>query len=712
MSKIALITGITGQDGSFLAELLLQKQYEVHGIVRRSSSFNTGRIDHIFNRLHLHYGDITDPVSIADIVNKVKPDEVYHLGAQSVHGRSIITVLQPYKQSNIHHIRIEDLFTNLQNGGYKVEIENNAEIINLNNKSQIKIMSCWNGMGTFLKLKQISRHKYNGKMAHMYQRMGAVVVTPNHSIYDSNFKLTTPNDNPSLFAIRQLNYENYRKLNSIELSPNLNGINYGKDANYIWLKSSPHKKIKRFITGRDIDLWMEFSGAFISEGHTTYNRANHAHLIGISNKNHQWLLKLKQTLSTIFKLPMCIITHKKEKYEPVYELQINSELLYFICRSLFGVDCYNKKIPSFFFNLAKEKLQILLDYLVKGDGTIRKHDNYNNIEYKTTSDILCCQLSFLFSLLNKNYSMDYQHIKHDQYHMAYNINEVKSYNPNCNIIKKLYWEDYDGYVYDVSVDETQNFVIGPGNIVVHNSHVMVSFEVPFYTAQVDAVGTLNILEAVRQSQDKIGKQIRVYQASTSELFGSTPPPHNEKTPFHPRSPYACAKLYAYHQAVNYREAYGLFASNGILFNHESVRRGETFISRKVTRAAARIALGLQKDLTVGNLNAYRDWGHAPEFVEAMWMILQHVKPDDFVVATGETHTVAELCEIAFSELHLDWHQYVKTDPKYLRPSEVDILCGDATKIKKELGWEPQIKFKDLIILMVKHDLELAKKEMA
>ena len=239
------------------------------------------------------------------------------------------------------------------------------------------------------------------------------------------------------------------------------------------------------------------------------------------------------------------------------------------------------------------------------------------------------------------------------------------------------------------------------------SHVRVSFDVPEYTAEVSAVGTLRLLEAMRESGLS---RTRFYQASSSEMFGSSPPPQSESTPFHPRSPYACAKVFAHWATVNYREAYGFHAVNGILFNHESPRRGETFVTRKVTRAAGRIKLGLQKELFLGNLDARRDWGYAKDFVEAMWLAVQHDSPDDFVVATGESHSVRELCEEAFGKLDLDYRDFVRLDPRYLRPAEVDHLLGDSAKARRLLGWRPRTTFKELIALMVESDLELARRE--
>jgi GDPmannose 4,6-dehydratase len=236
------------------------------------------------------------------------------------------------------------------------------------------------------------------------------------------------------------------------------------------------------------------------------------------------------------------------------------------------------------------------------------------------------------------------------------------------------------------------------------SHVMVSFTMPTYTAQVDAVGTIALLEAIRSSK----LQTKFYQASTSELFGSTPPPQNELSPFHPRSPYAAAKLYAYWTTVNYRDAYGLHATNGILFNHESPRRGETFVTRKITRAVASIANGTDEKLYLGNLEAIRDWGYAKEYVESMWLMLQQEKPDDYVVATGVGATVRDFCEEAFSRVNLDWQKYVVEDPRYLRPTEVNALVGDPTKAKNLLGWSAKTHWRELADLMVDADLKKIK----
>jgi len=238
------------------------------------------------------------------------------------------------------------------------------------------------------------------------------------------------------------------------------------------------------------------------------------------------------------------------------------------------------------------------------------------------------------------------------------------------------------------------------------SHVRVSFDIPEYTAEVTGLGTVRLLESIRD----LGLKPRFYQASSSELFGSSPAPQSEITPFHPRSPYAAAKAYAYYITMNYREAYGLYAVNGILFNHESPRRNETFVTRKITRAAARIKLGLQDKLYLGNLEARRDWGFAGDYVEAMWAMMQLDKPEDFVIATGESHSVAEFLDLSFQHLDLDWKKHVVIDPRYFRPSEVDDLRGDYSRAKERFGWEPTVSFEGLVHMMVDSDLALETRE--
>jgi len=302
-------------------------------------------------------------------------------------------------------------------------------------------------------------------------------------------------------------------------------------------------------------------------------------------------------------------------------------------------------------------------------------------------------------LLNKGYEV------HGIVRRASTINtsRIDHIYTNSNISNKTFFLHYGDLsdslnitklIYNINPDEIYH--LGA------QSHVKVSFEIPQYTADVTGIATTRILEAIKES----GSKAKFYQASSSEMFGKVQQiPQTEKTPFYPRSPYAAAKLYSYWITVNYRESYNIHASNGILFNHESPRRGETFVTKKISKAVAAIKLGLQKELYLGNLDAKRDWGYAPEYVEAMWLMLQQDNPDDYVIATNETHTVKEFVNYAFSYVGLDWKEYVKYDSKYERPTEVDILIGDPSKAKKQLGWEPKVRFPELVKIMVDYDLD-------
>jgi GDPmannose 4,6-dehydratase len=278
------------------------------------------------------------------------------------------------------------------------------------------------------------------------------------------------------------------------------------------------------------------------------------------------------------------------------------------------------------------------------------------------------------------------HVPHRRLHLVYgDLNDASSLN---RIIRTIQPDE----IYNLGAQ----------------SHVRVSFDIPEYTGEITGLGTIRLLEAIRES----GLKPKFYQASSSEMYGKVQDvPQCETTPFYPRSPYGAAKVYSYWITVNYREAYDLFACNGILFNHESPRRGETFVTRKITKAAARIKLGVQKDLFLGNLDAKRDWGFAGDYIQAMWMMLQAPKPEDYVIATGETHTVREFLDLAFNRLQLDWRKYVKIDSKYYRPTEVDLLIGDASKAKRDLGWEPKVRFTELANMMVDADLAVERERL-
>ncbi len=707
MPKKALITGVTGQDGSYLTELLLDKGYEVYGVIRRASTFNTERIDHIYQdphesgrRLRLLYGDLNDASSLNKILRDVQPDEIYNLGAQSLTADCLSPILSFNK---ISYRSLSDIWEELvkqgsviqaverYSGGERLEIE----VIEPKG-SRLRALGFWQGMGVWKKITQISRHWYKGKVARLTQKFGRVEgVTPNHSLLDANEKLSMPSENPWLLCIRHLNYRATKS--SIKLKGH--GV-FQEDETFFWRKECPQRKVKKRLEDEaDVSAFCRVAGAFVADGSTRIDKANDSYLVRISSQSAEWLAALRQDLARFYVGASHLIEHKKEGYKSVWELTVNDELLYNVFRDLFGADSKDRRLPDDCLLLSGERLSVLVDALIRAGGH-RLDDG--RFRYTTSSRLLAHQLSWCFSSLGRNYTV---HFETDEERDAeyYHFKECFFFRPGQEDNgKKLEWYDYEGYVYDISVEDVSNFATGVGNIVVHNSHVRVSFDIPEYTAEVGAIGTLRLLEAIRETGLS---KTRFYQASSSELFGKVQEiPQRETTPFYPRSPYGVAKLYAYWITVNYRESYGLFACNGVLFNHESPRRGETFVTRKITRAAAAIKLGLRNKLYLGNLDAKRDWGHAKDFVEAMWLMLQQDEPDDYVIATGETHSVREFLDEAFGYLNLDWKEFVEIDSRYFRPAEVDLLVGDASKARRKLGWEPKTTFKELVRLMVDADL--------
>lgn len=708
--KIALITGVTGQDGSYLAELLLKKGYEVHGIIRRSSSINTKRIDHIYDQLHLHYGDLTDSTNLVSVIQKVQPTEIYNLGAQSISSDSLCPLMtaQGITYRTLENLWDEQVNKNKQINYVQSDDCGDIEVIEMPENTQIKALGYWNGMGSWFKIKQISRHMYTGQICKLTQKFGSIKVTPNHSILDVNQKVRMPIENPWLLNVRKINYDRNIK-DQIDLK--LDGV-YEKDDEYFWLNErGKNGKVKRNLTQESLFHFCKFIGAFVSEGHTTYNKKNDTYIIGISEQRKEWLEDIKKSLMQFFDGNVCFIKHKKENYDDVWELQIKSRGLYSLLRKICGENSKTKKLPQWVFSLSDENLKIIFDTLIEGDGCYTENGNYR---YTTSSYELACQFSMLNTFLGYDYTINEESGEY------YHFRECKQYQINQgNSGKKIEMVDYNGYVYDISVDEVCNFTTGVGNIVVHNSHVKVSFEMPEYTGNVDGLGTLRILEAVRLLN--MENKVRIYQASTSELYGLVQEvPQKETTPFYPRSPYGVAKLYGYWIVKNYRESYGLHASSGILFNHESPRRGETFVTRKITRGFSRISTGEQNILYLGNLNAKRDWGHSKDFVEAMWLMLQQDEPDDYVIATGKQYSVREFVEAAAPHfgMNIVWegegldevgidkntgNTIIRINPKYFRPAEVETLLGDASKAKEKLGWEPKMTFKELVEDMCKHE---------
>ncbi len=593
-NKIALVFGCTGQDGSYLTELLLKKGYFVHGVVRRASTFNTSRLNHLYQdphernkRLFLHHGDLADSGTIRKIIYQVKPDEIYNLGAQSVTGECLCPILSAQK---LEYRTLEDLWSEQVKKRGKVRVEKmddtNVEVIDLSNNTQLRALGMWNGMGTFFPIKQISRHRWSGKVAKLSQKFGSVTVTPNHSVIDVTGKICRPSENPWLLNIRKLNYKPNRYRKSISLK--LDGV-YKFDNKYFWLdEHGLISKVLRKVKGDTLKSFCRFTGAFIAEGHTSFNKANKNWYVGISSNNKEWLKSLESDLKKFYVGSCWYVKHKKDNYKDVWELQIKSRALYNLLRKLLGENSKTKQLPYWFSQIEAKFLEEIWEKMCEGDGCINPGTGFR---YTTNSYKLACQLSLLFTLLNYDYTVNEENNKNTGYHSVWHFRECTTYQPNQGNSKKLEWIDYNGWVYDITVAEVHNFAVGVGNIVVHNSHVKVSFEIPEYTMDITGNGALRVLEAIRDFQEDMGqryakgsglasKKVKFYQASSSEMFGSSPPPQNEKTPFNPQSPYGAAKLFAYNMTNLYREAYGIFAVNGILFNHECITAQTPVIIRR------------------------------------------------------------------------------------------------------------------------------------
>lgn len=680
MQKVSIITGLAGQDGSILAEQLLEKGYKVYGVIRRSSrGLDLGcAVDLEGNPdLEVIEADLLDLPSLTKVCKLAKADEFYNLAAQSVHPQSILPM---WTTSGIKFPTIEKLWSNMQaKNSVRTERDHQGleiEIIDLPTNTQTKVLGYWNGMGTWKPIKQISRHKYQGDLVQMTQKFGRVILTPNHSALDTQGNTFRPEENKTLLAMRKLN----------------------------WIRSSFAKEIRfnnrSFCKIDDIERIVRFIAFFIAEGWTSYNKANGGYIIGICSQQKSELFYYQDYLENITGTKWHLVEGKKEGYKSVWQLTTSNKELFKWLRKYCGKNSSTKKIPSFVFHLDKQFQQQFLDVLIKCDGCYQQYKTYSGLRYTTKSERLTAQLSFLLTQLKYDYTINCEDTEKATY---YHFDECQGYQPNQgeNII---HYVPFDGYVYDISVPDVTNFTIGLGNIVVHNSHVGTSFSQPVYTAQCTGLGVLNCLEAIRETR----YYTKFYQASSSELFGGRlgEVAYNEQSAFYPRSPYGVAKLFGHWITINYRESYKLFACTGILHNHESERRGPNFVTRKISLAVANIKAGKQDKLYLGNLEAKRDWGYAADFTRGMWMMLQHHTPDDYVLATGETHSVREFCDLAFSHVDLDYRDYVVVDPQFYRPCEVDILVGDYSKAKQELGWEPQTTFPELVKQMVDHDLAL------
>lgn len=674
--KTALVTGATGQIGSYLCDLLLDKGYKVYALKRRSSSNDLGHVQHLvsYTNFEVVEGDLLDLASLQRIIQLTKPHEIYNCAAQSVAPDTIVYIRTA---GEILCKPIANLWKELAKKN-KITIETDSqglkiEVINLKETSTTNILAFQSGLGTFRPLRQISRHKYTGPLVTLRQKWGEVTLTPNHSAIDKYGQTFNPRENKECLAIRNINWDRSRTLRNLKA---FNG-NIPKEKESIFLK---------------------FLGFFIAEGWTSFNKTNRSYISGICNQNKEILLDFKPWLEEWTKHSWSLVEGKKKGFKSVWQLTCSSKELYKFLRKLVGTSSSSKQLPKWFARLNNNQLEILLQGLVLGDGCYKQWKSYLGIRYTTKSQILISQLGFLMSLLKRDYSIQ---IEDTESGKQYHLRECKSYQDTQGT-QNIYETNFDGYVYDLSVPGPTNFAAGPGTIVVHNSHVGISFKEPVHTAQATGIGVLNLLEAIRLS----GVYSKLLQFSTSEMFGGSASSINESSVFHPRSPYASAKVFAHHSICNYRESYNMFAACAICFNNSSPRRGEQFATRKITKSVAEVKLGLRSSFDMGNLDASRDESHTKDIARGAYLILQQSDPEDFVLGSGTTTTIRDMLTYVCKIAELDPEKIVRINPSLYRPAEVHCLLADSSKARSKLGWTPKYTWQETLREMYENDLKL------
>jgi len=732
--KIAFITGITGQDGSYLAELLISKGYTVHGLKRRSSSFNTSRIDHLYQDPHddnkkliLHYGDMTDSSGLIRLIQQIQPDEIYNLAAQShvkvsfetpeytanADGLGTLRILEAIRILGLEnktkfYQACHDKETRiLTNNGIKshYEIEEHDLVFTLNEKThEMELKPILN----------VISYNYEGKMIKIKNKRIDQLITPNHKVL--------------------LKYDNIEELKYIDADKVKNGLKYSNTSNISLPKSkfeinslNKNLNLKEYFDFSDISInnfqnliyeiesndLLFLIGIYIGDGYLNSSKKSLVYKEKQNNRNIingkflDYLIAEKEEKEykssyVNFALPINDKSRKEtisilEKYNIKYSLtDMTIGFSSFTLSKIFST-CGNsvklKEIPEWIYNMPDESLIRLSEGLVGSDEHKRKNRiSYTTISYKLANDVirLYTKLGYYCVLNNKKQNESYIDGRligkklgiQQAYVVTINYNSVRNKIYKNNIS----YESYNDTVWCLEVKDNHNF------LVIRNGKISFSGN------------------------------------CTSEMFGRVQEiPQTEKTPFYPVSPYGTAKLYAHWITKNYRESYGIFACSGILFNHESPVRGETFVTRKITMAVASIHHGLQDTLYIGNLDAERDWGHAKDYVEGMWLMLQQDKPDDYILATNRKMSVRRFIELSFKEIgkNIIWKGegvdeigydektgdiLVKIDPKYFRPNEVDLLLGDYTKAKTELGWEPKYTVEEIIKEMVESDIKLFEKD--
>ncbi len=707
----ALITGVTGQDGSYLAELLLEKGYEVHGIIRRSSSFNTGRIEHLRQDPHAadlrfvgHYGDLNDPSRLNYLMKTIKPDEVYNLGAQS-HVR--VSFDMPEYTADVVALGTLRLLDAIRDSGVPTKFyqgscyDDHTRVLTtegLKTHEEVRVgdlVFTVNTVTNQLEVKPVKRvivSPYQGAMMRLKSRRFDLLVTPNHRLLLHG---TTGLFYSLAGDLQMPDQERFYPRHSSVKFPN--PVWRGKRQASIRLSQVapcelPCNATKNLIDEIETNDLFWLIGLYVGDGYCSPDKhalrsGPKAQFIALRDQQSHFIAQPKTEAVTYpshnlyFAIPLSDKSRHRlvlwlEKYGIEYHahqnwIRCSSYPLAHVLRTC-GTSAKAKRIPPWMLAYDREHLQALFDGLIGSDGHIRR--NQKTYTYTTISHALLNQVVELSVKLGLRCSTSKKPGKDVLF-----IKEQR-------IIRAS-----QAYVARISNNHQKR------PITLYPSHVQ---RVPY-------AGTVWCLEVADNHNFLVERNGQyAFCGNSSEMFGRvTEIPQRETTPFHPVSPYGIAKMFAYWSTVSYREAYGIFACNGILFNHESPRRSQTFVTRKITWGLANILAGEQEKIYLGNLDAKRDWGYAKEYVEAMWRIVQQEQPDDYVVATGQTHSVREFLDEAFSYCSLDWQEFVEIDPRYCRPNEVDLLQGDASKARRVLGWEPKTTFRELVRMMVDADVE-------
>jgi GDP-mannose 4,6-dehydratase len=730
--KVALITGITGQDGSYLAEFLLEKGYIVHGIKRRSSLFNTDRIDHLYkdrhenSNFHLHFGDLTDSTNLIRIIQEVQPDEIYNLAAQSHVKVSFETPEYTANADAIGTLRILEAIRILKleektkfyqachDKETKVFTKDGLKDYTEVNESDLVFTINPTSHELELKpIKKIIKYHYKGDMVKLKNKRIDQLVTPNHRVLVKldnidELQYVEAKDLKSLLKYQRNSHISLPKT-KFEVKTSKKVLNLNEMFDFS-TKSKNH--MRNLINEIDSNDLMYLLGIYIGDGYL--NSKKKTKVFSDKTQSRDELGRFSENLSEkvdveyISSYINFAIPEKDKSRAEVLSILDKNKIDYSTTEMTIGFSSYNlkqvfstcgtnvrnKSIPEWVWSMPDESLLRLLDGLIGSDGHLRKNRiNYTTISKKLTNDVVRLYVKLgHYSVMrkqkpNENARIDGRVIGEKKglqqsYVLTANYNSItnKIYSDNIST------EHYDDMVWCLEIEDNSNFLV-----------------------------------------ERNGK-IAFSGNCTSEMFGLVQEiPQRETTPFYPRSPYGVAKLYAHWITVNYRESYGIFACSGILFNHESSVRGETFVTRKITRGVAKIHHGLQEKIYLGNLDAERDWAHAKDMVRGMWLMLQQENPEDFVLATGKKISVRKFVEMSFSHIgiQIKWtgegvnekgidsktgKVFVEIDPEYFRPAEVDLLVGDYSKAKKKLGWEPTITVEELCKEMVKSDLELFKKD--